>query len=54
MAYRVAGDYGLIIREKPAYSALLGFLPVKDTGRRTNWYDGLLFPPEQSFDKQIL
>jgi hypothetical protein len=27
---------------------------LKDTGRRTNWYDGLLFPPEQSFDKQNL
>jgi hypothetical protein len=28
-----------------------GVSPLKDTGRRTLRYDGLLFPPEQSFDK---
>ena len=28
--------------------------PGKDTGRRTKRYDGLLFPPEQSFNKLTL
>jgi hypothetical protein len=53
-------QYAVLPSERPAkiapFGGELGFWmdPTKDTGRRTIRYDGLLFPPEQSFDKQIL
>jgi hypothetical protein len=40
--------------EKPAYSADAIFYPEKIQAAAPQWYDGLLFPPEQSFDKVIL
>jgi hypothetical protein len=47
-------DYACKRPERPVKRSRLRKSVQKDTGRRTIWYDGLLFPPEQSFDKQIL
>jgi hypothetical protein len=47
-------DYACKRPERPVKRSRFRKSAQKDTGRRTIWYDGLLFPPEQSFDKQIL
>jgi len=50
----LTADYACKRPERPVKRSRIQKSPIKDTGRRTIWYDGLLFPPEQSFDKQIL